>query len=366
MSENAKDQIAAAQVVLPCNELDATLEFFMRRLGFRVEMIYPADAPRIAVLNGHGLRVRLERGASGTPGVLRLLCRDPAAVGGGATTLQAPNGTRIDLVEAEPKLDLPPLQPEFVISRSAGGKWGTGRAGMRYRDLIPSRLGGRFIASHIQIPTGGPVPDYVHFHKIAFQMIFCRKGWVRVVYEDQGQPFVMQAGDCVLQPPRIRHRVLEASDGLEVVEVTCPAEHETAGDLQMSLPNGITNPDRIYGGQHFVRHEAAKTPWEPWRMPGFEARDTGIGAATGGLAGARVVRPRGAESPMFKDDAEFSFLFVLDGAVTLRGEGGAAHRLGAGDSAVVPKGMAHALAECTGDLQLLEVTEPARVASAAV
>ena len=30
---------------------------------------------------------------------------------------------------------------------------------MHYRDLIPSRLGGSIIASHIRIPDGGPVPD---------------------------------------------------------------------------------------------------------------------------------------------------------------------------------------------------------------
>ena len=38
---------------------------------------------------------------------------------------------------------------------------------MLYRDLIPSRLGGRYIASHITIAEGGPVADWVHFHRIA-------------------------------------------------------------------------------------------------------------------------------------------------------------------------------------------------------
>ena len=44
------------------------------------------------------------------------------------------------------------------------------------------------------LPGGGPVPDYVHFHKIRFQMIYCAKGWVRVSYEDQGEPFVVRPG----------------------------------------------------------------------------------------------------------------------------------------------------------------------------
>ena len=84
---------------------------------------------------------------------------------------------------------------------------------MLYRDLIPGRLGGRYIASLISIPEGGPVADWVHFHRVAFQMIYVRRGWVRVVYEDQGEPFVMREGDLVLQPPEIRHRVLESSPG---------------------------------------------------------------------------------------------------------------------------------------------------------
>ena len=162
---------------------------------------------------------------------------------------------------------------------------------MQYRDLIPSRLGGRFVASHIRIPEGGPVPDYVHFHKIRFQMIYCRKGWTRLVYEDQGEPFLLRAGDCVLQPPEIRHRVLEASPGLEMIEVGCPAVHETIADHVLQLPTPHLLPERRFAGQRFVRHVAASARWEPWRLPGFEARDTGIGAATEGLAGVRVVRP---------------------------------------------------------------------------
>ena len=73
---------------------------------------------------------------------------------------------------------------------------------MRYRDLIPDRLGGRFIASHILIPEGGPVADYVHFHHIRFQMIYCYRGWVKVAYEDQGEPMLMpRATASCSRPP---------------------------------------------------------------------------------------------------------------------------------------------------------------------
>ena len=355
-----KQQITGAEVVLPCAELEATLAFFRDRLGFQLQAIFPADAPAVAVLAGHGLRLRLERGGEGAPGPghLRLLCREPDAVAGGKRVLTAPNGTRVELAEAETPLVLPPLKPELVISRASGeGAFDAGRAGMLYRDLIPGRLGGRFIASHIRIPQGGPVPDYVHFHKIRFQMIFCRTGWVRLVYEDQGPPFVMEAGDCVLQPPEIRHRVLESSPGLEVIEIACPAVHETFAENVITLPTGRVDPSRDFGGQRLLWHVAAKARWQPWRVPGFECRDIGMSEATKGLAGACVVRPNGgAETPRAAHDREFQFFFVLEGAATLTCNG--THPLAAGDAVTIPAGLPYALSRCAADLSLLEVTLP--------
>ena len=351
--------IREAQSVLPCADLDATLAFFVDRLGFRVEAISPADDPEVAVIAGHGLRLRLVRGGTVAPGSIRLLCDEPGAVAGGATTLISPDGTRVELVAADPPLVVPPLVERFVLTRAREAAWHAGRAGMRYRDLLPDRLGGRFVASQIAIPEGGPVPDYVHFHAIRFQMIYCRAGWVRVVYEDQGPAFTMEEGDCVLQPPRIRHRVLEASPGLEVIEIGCPARHDTFADPALALPTQALRPGRDFGGQRFVRHEAARASWGPWRVAGFVCRDTGIAAATDGLAGARVVRPAGAPAPgLFVHDGELAFLFVLAGGATLR-VGADSHRLESGDAVAIPAGLAHALADCAADLELLDVTLPA-------
>ena len=315
------------------------------------------------MITGYGLRIRLQRGGGGAPGVLRLLCHDPAAIAGGASELLAPNGTRIELAPWDSPLVLPPLRPSFVLtSRDDGSPWRVGRAGMRYRDLIPDRQGGRFIASHIVIPEGGPVPDYVHFHRVRFQMIYCYRGWVRVVYEDQGPPFVMKEGDCVLQPPRIRHRVLEASPGLEVIEIGCPADHETEADPELELPTKPVRPDRDFDGQRFVRHEVATATWAPGRIEGFESRDLGIGAATSGVAGASVARWRGGAepSPHCRHDAELLFTFVLGGSATLQCEGRDGDRLAAGDSFVVPAGVGHMLLACSEELEILEVFVPAR------
>jgi quercetin dioxygenase-like cupin family protein len=350
-----------ALVVLPCDPLDPTLQFFTQRLGFKVDAIFPADAPATAVLSGHGLSLRLQPPSNGdAPGRIRLLCDDPVAFGEGSTELTAPNGTVVELAHIDPPLELPPVQQSLMVAHLAGdARWGTGRAGMQYRDIIPGRQGGRFIGSHIRIAEPGPVPDYVHFHKVRFQMIYVHRGWVRLVYEDQGEPFVLRAGDCVLQPPQIRHRVLESGDGLEVIELGCPAEHETLADRETPLPTGVVRPDRDFGGQRFVRHDAATAPWMPWRFEGFEHRDIGIGAATDGLAGVRVARPAGTDrTQRSTHDAEFVFGFVLGGTVTLDVDGEAPYALAEGDTFVVPAGLPHALTNCSPDLELLDVTLP--------
>ena len=245
-----KDKIRSAEIVLPCADLNRTLEFFCEKLGFRVEMIFPADAPQTAVVSGYGTTLRLETSTENQSLTLRLV--GDFATLDGSREIVSPDGVRVILIDAAATIEIPAGEPEFVLTTLAGETvWSEGRAGMLYRDLIPSRLGGRFVASHIRIEKGGEVPDYVHYHKVRFQMIYCLSGWAKLLYEDQGAPFVMNAGDCVLQPPEIRHRVLESSDEFEVLEIGCPAIHETFADHALDLPNENIAPERVFGEQKF-------------------------------------------------------------------------------------------------------------------
>ncbi len=212
--------------VIPCDDLDEALRKY-REQGYRLDMIFPADSPREALISKS----------------------EPPVIAGGLT-LQADKRTQIRL-----KLSQPQLQPPATAD---GSDWVAGRAGMEYRDLIPGRIGGKAIASHIRLMTGGEVADYVHYHKVDFQMIYCVRGRIKVVYEDQGPPFWLETGDCVLQPPEIRHRVLECTAGAEVLEVTMPAEHETWVEHEIELPNDAFDPDRLFNGQRFVRTTARK------------------------------------------------------------------------------------------------------------
>jgi quercetin dioxygenase-like cupin family protein len=353
--------VDAAELCLPSSDLAADVAFFERTLGFRLDTIFPADDPAVATLSGRGLRVRLDRASTAPPAELRLLCSRPDDVAGGARELVAPNGVRVHIAEAGAHFATPPTAHSFVVRRLKDrAPWVIGRAGMQYRDLIPGRLGGSIIASHIRIPDAGPVPDMVHYHTVGFQLIFCYSGWVRLVYEDQGPPFVLGARDCVIQPPEIRHRVLESSDNLQVIEVGVPAAHLTTIDHEMTLPTAVVRPDRVFGGQRFCRSEAKSAVWQPWRVPGFVARDTGIGAATGGVASVVVARPQGAIARIETTHAsDILFTFVLAGRVTLEGEGQGAHAIEEGDAYVIPPGMKTTFSDAAPDLELLEVSLPA-------
>jgi mannose-6-phosphate isomerase-like protein (cupin superfamily) len=342
-----------AEVVVPCFDLDETLSFFLNRLGFRVEMITPADNPNTAIISGYGVRLCLRSGGSGKAITLRLNSNNRAT-----QTLHAPNGTTVEIINSSTSVVLPELKESLVVTPlTSDASWTVGRAGMRYRDLIPSRLGGAFIASHIHIPNGGPVPDYVHYHRIKFQMIYCKRGWVRVVYEDQGESFVMNAGDCVLQPPEIRHRVLESSDNLEVIEIGAPAEHETFAEHTITLPTPTSQPDRDFSGQLFVRHIADQTPWLPWRHSGFEARNTGIDLATSGYANAMTIRAnKRSVITESKHQNQLMFLFVLSGSATLEtGDDRETKQLQSGTSVTLPSTLNFKFEATADDTQFLLV-----------
>ena len=352
-----------AEICLPSRSLADDIGFFTKALGFRMDMIYPADNPRVVVLSGHGLRLRIEADEAGAPGRLRLLSDAPDTIAAGARSLTSPGGTSIEIDELNPPLVLPETEHAFVVRRLADqAPWVIGRAGMHYRDLIPSRLGGAMIASHIRIPDGGPVPDMVHYHRVGFQLIFCYRGWVDVVYEDQGPPIRLSAGECFIQPPEIRHRVLHASDNIEVIEIGVPAEHITEIDHEMKLPNDTVNPDREWQGQRFVYNRAEGAQWQPFRIPGFTCRDTTIAENTKNVAGVQVVRPipGAAPAPWVTHDADILFGFVMEGRMVLHGEGKDPYELAAGDAFVIPPAMRTRFADPSPDFELLEVTLPGR------
>jgi hypothetical protein len=99
----------------------------------------------------------------------------------------------------------------------------------RYRDLGMSEATNGLLQAHVirLIPPCDPaVVSKRHYHDVDVQMIYVLKGWIRSEFEGQGE-VTMRQGAAWLQPPRIKHTVLDYSDDCELLEIILPAEFET-------------------------------------------------------------------------------------------------------------------------------------------
>ena len=102
------------------------------------------------------------------------------------------------------------------------------RTFFEYRDLgIGRSTGGRFHAHVIRAREGHGERVGWHKHDLDFQMVYILKGWAIFEYEGKGE-VKLGPGDCVHQPPGIRHREVDHSDDLELIEITSPEEYATA------------------------------------------------------------------------------------------------------------------------------------------
>ena len=330
-------------VLVPANPLDATIEF-LERFGFRLEEIAPADDPAEALMTGHGLRLLLDRAHHGTVELL-------VPSGDRRPPGRHPGPGGLLIAVATPRVHVPPPAPAFVHTRLAETPFHEGRAGLLYRDLLPSRLGGRWVASHIRAPEGGPVKDRVHHHGVRLQLIYCLSGEAELVYEDQGPAFAFRFGDLVLQPPGLRHRVISATAGFEVVEIASPAWHPTSIDHDLPLPSPDRALNRLRSGQRFLHAIAERCPSRAV-APGVEVRDLGLEDASGGIASARVLHFRDRGTVELREADDLRFLFLSAGTGSLEGPEKAA--LAGGDAVALPRGSF--VLDGSPGLQVLEVT----------
>jgi mannose-6-phosphate isomerase-like protein (cupin superfamily) len=141
-----------------------------------------------------------------------------------------------------------------------------------------------------------------------------------------------------------------------VIEIGCPAVHETWVDHDQQLPTPNFRPERPFNGQHFVRHIAAEAKWEITN--GFEFRDTGIAAATNGFADVRVSKmlPSSGDFSIAQNHwGDFLFYFVLKGELMMRTHQGESYQLKTGDGCVIPQGVEFTI-KTNNKLELLEVS----------
>src|SRR5262245_26814682 len=118
----------------------------------------------------------------------------------------------------------------FAVSHHRDKDFAVGlRRYAHYRDLGMAKATQGMVQAHVIrfVPPCDPHEvAKLHFHDVDLQMIYVLKGWIKTELEGAGA-HVMQAGSCWLQPPRIRHKVLDYSDDCEVLEIVLPADFKT-------------------------------------------------------------------------------------------------------------------------------------------
>jgi uncharacterized RmlC-like cupin family protein len=97
-----------------------------------------------------------------------------------------------------------------------------------YRDLGIAAASGGLCQAHV-IRLLSPCTDEVrkrHQHDTELQLIYVLQGWVKNEFEGEGVQ-MMSAGSCWLQPPGIKHTVLDYSPDVELLEIIVPADFKT-------------------------------------------------------------------------------------------------------------------------------------------
>jgi hypothetical protein len=97
-----------------------------------------------------------------------------------------------------------------------------------YRDLGIAGATGGLCQAHV-IRLLSPCTDEVrkqHLHEAELQLIYVLKGWVKNEFDGEGIQ-MMSAGSCWLQPPGIKHTVLDYSADVELLEIIVPADFKT-------------------------------------------------------------------------------------------------------------------------------------------
>ena len=118
----------------------------------------------------------------------------------------------------------------FVVSHHREEDFEGGlRAYAKYRDLGMAKATGGMVQAHVIrfVPPCRPEDvSKLHYHDVEFQMVYVLKGWIKTELEGQGA-HVMRPGSAWIQPPKIKHKVLDYSDDCELLEVILPADFET-------------------------------------------------------------------------------------------------------------------------------------------
>ena len=124
----------------------------------------------------------------------------------------------------------PRAKQRFTVSHHNEADFDAGlRRYAKYRDLGISAATDGLVQAHVVqfVPPCRPEEvSKLHYHDVDFQMVYVLKGSIKTELEGQGA-VTMREGSCWIQPPRIRHKVLDYSDDCQVLEIVLPADFKT-------------------------------------------------------------------------------------------------------------------------------------------
>jgi mannose-6-phosphate isomerase-like protein (cupin superfamily) len=125
----------------------------------------------------------------------------------------------------------------FVVTHARDAVFEKGlRAFFAYRDLgIRAATGDQVVAHVIRAADGTAFSGVPHLHDTSFQLVYVLKGWIEFEYEGAGR-VRLEAGSCVHQPPRIRHREIAHSDDVEMLEIVMPGDFATEEVAAVEAP----------------------------------------------------------------------------------------------------------------------------------
>ena len=121
-------------------------------------------------------------------------------------------------------------QWQFEHSQATDATWEQGlRQIFEYRDLGIKEATRNDYVAHVIRAKGEEDADQIHqwhYHECDFQMIYILNGWATFEYEGVGVR-TLREGDCVHQVPGLRHREIECSEDVEILEIVSPADFKT-------------------------------------------------------------------------------------------------------------------------------------------
>jgi quercetin dioxygenase-like cupin family protein len=119
---------------------------------------------------------------------------------------------------------------KFTVSHHREQDFDSGlRSYAAYRDLGIADATAGLVRAHVVRmlpPFNAEEVSKPHYHDVEFQMVYVLKGSMTTEFEGEGV-HTFTAGSCWIQPPGIKHTVLDYSDDCEVLEIIMPADFET-------------------------------------------------------------------------------------------------------------------------------------------